>query len=252
MATRLARALLTGALLTRIFLPLARADPVEVGAGGVPVDVESGVQQIHMAQGKDPTSMVISWLTPNTSQPAPASQVRYGLSSDALTMAAGNNNAYTYTIPAGYAKPPMNSAYPLYTSGWLHNVELTGLQPDTLYFYQVGGLCSALLAATGLGLCKRFTLINRVDTYAHNTHRWATSPSRPTTHNTLPGSTRPRRGGAALSSSKPFQPPVNSRGRTNRSCVLAWWPILDRTPTPSAPSFASPRATRSEWARGGN
>lgn len=143
MATRLARALLTGALLVRIFVPLARADHVEIDKGDVPVDVESGVQQIHMAQGQDPTSMIISWLTPDSSLPAPASQVRYGLSSDALTMMAGNNNAYTYTIPAGYAKPPRKAPYPLYTSGWLHNVELTGLEPDTLYFYQVGDFCFA-------------------------------------------------------------------------------------------------------------
>lgn len=148
MATRLARALLTGALLARTFVPLARADHVEYEKSDVPVDVESGVQQIHMAQGKDPTSMIISWLTPDSSLPAPASQVRYGLSSEALTMMVGNNAADSYTIPAGYAKPPMKAPYPLYTSGWLHNVELTGLQPDTLYYYQVGwGEFLLLLAA---------------------------------------------------------------------------------------------------------
>jgi len=105
----------------------------------VPVDVASGVQQIHLAQGKDSTSMVISWLTPNSSLPAPASQVRYGLTSRRQTSNVTNPNAYTYTIPAGFAKqPPNTSPYPDYTSGWLHNVELTGLRPDTLYFYQVG------------------------------------------------------------------------------------------------------------------
>jgi hypothetical protein len=31
------------------------------------VDYAGGVQQIHLAQGKDPSSMVVSWLTPNDS-----------------------------------------------------------------------------------------------------------------------------------------------------------------------------------------
>ena len=123
-------------------LPLAHAqDDFDLDAladDTTPVDVASGVQQIHLAQGKDSTSMVISWLTPTALLPAPASQVRYGLTSDALTSEVGNRDAYTYTIPSGYAKPPDKSPYPTYTSGWLHNVELTGLRPDTLYFYQVG------------------------------------------------------------------------------------------------------------------
>ena len=120
-------------------LPLAHAqEDLDLADATTPVDVASGVQQIHLAQGKDPTSMVISWLTPNFSLPAPASQARYGLAPDALTAEVGNHDAYTYTIPSGYAKPPEKSPYPTYTSGWLHNVELIGLLPDTLYFYQVG------------------------------------------------------------------------------------------------------------------
>ncbi len=125
-----------------LLLPMAPAqDDLEFEAmadSAIPVDIASGVQQIHLAQGKDPTTMVISWLTPNASSPAPASQVRYGLAADALTLEAGNHDASTYTIPAGYAKPPANAPYLTYTSGWLHNVALTGLRPDTLYFYQVG------------------------------------------------------------------------------------------------------------------
>lgn len=38
--------------------------------------VASGVQQVHLAQGKDPTTMVISGLTPNALTLAPTSQVR--------------------------------------------------------------------------------------------------------------------------------------------------------------------------------
>lgn len=118
--------------------------PQRVHADQQPVPaVASGVQQIHLAQGKDPTTMVISWLTPNASTPAPASQVRYGLAADALTMEAGNRDAYSYSIPAGFTKQNSVGPYPNYTSGWLHNVELTGLTPDQLYFYQVWCGCFA-------------------------------------------------------------------------------------------------------------
>lgn len=142
---KLARSLLlvVACLGLLTLFPLAHAqgedfDFFAMAGSTTPVDVASGVQQIHLAQGKDPTTMVISWLTPKSSLPAPASQVRYGLAPDALTSEVDNHDASTYTIPAGYAKPPAKSPYPTYTSGWLHNVELTGLQPDTLYFYQVG------------------------------------------------------------------------------------------------------------------
>ncbi|TFJ82721.1 hypothetical protein NSK_005914 [Nannochloropsis salina CCMP1776] len=82
--------------------------------------------------------MVISWLTPNYTAPAPASQVRYGLDPDNLDWLITNQDAFTYTIPAGYAKQNQKSPYPDYTSGWLHNVELRNLQPNTLYYYQCG------------------------------------------------------------------------------------------------------------------
>jgi len=116
----------------------AVAQVVELDKSDVPVDVESGVQQIHIAQGIDPTTMVISWLTPNYTAPAPASQVRYGLDPDNLDWLITNQDAFTYTIPAGYAKQDQKSPYPDYTSGWLHNVELRNLQPNTLYYYQCG------------------------------------------------------------------------------------------------------------------
>lgn len=132
-AATLARTLLliTACVGFLALLPLAHAQD-DLADATTPVDVASGVQQIHLAQGKDSTSMVISWLTPTSSLPAPASQVRYGLAPDALTSEVGNRDAYTYTIPSGYAKAPSKSPYPTYTSGWLHNVGLTGLRPDTL------------------------------------------------------------------------------------------------------------------------
>ena len=74
--------------------------------------VASGVQQVHLAQGKDPTTIVI-WLTPNASTPAPASQVRYGLAADALTMEAGNRDAYSYSIPAGFFKQTTGGLTPI-------------------------------------------------------------------------------------------------------------------------------------------
>jgi len=39
-------------------------------------DVETGVQQIHLALGKDPTVMTISWLTPYNAT-VPKSQVSW-------------------------------------------------------------------------------------------------------------------------------------------------------------------------------
>ena len=85
----------------------------------------ASVAQIHMAQGRDPSSMVISW---QTAEPS-SSYVRYGLTSDDLSLSStGNETSYEFEYP------PL----PYYTSGTFHHVELTNLTSFTTYYYQCG------------------------------------------------------------------------------------------------------------------
>lgn len=87
------------------------------------------VQQIHIAQGKDPSSMTISWVT---KEPA-ATQVRFGRTPNKLDIVVnGNSSSYKFDYPD----------YGLYESGTIHHVYLNGLQGDTLYFYQCGDITS--------------------------------------------------------------------------------------------------------------
>jgi len=86
-----------------------------------PSSVEE-VAQIHLAQGLDCTSMVVSWATLN----AGATQVKYGLTSNEedMTLVDGEQST-TYTIFD-------------YTSPQLHHITLTNLLPKTRYYYIVG------------------------------------------------------------------------------------------------------------------
>ena len=95
-------------------------------------DLPRVVTQIHMAQGKDPTSMTISWVTPLVTAPTTccgdvpivsASEVYYGNAPDGMkTRAAGYSQYYTFNWP-GLAN---------YTSGLIHHVTLTQLKPGTV------------------------------------------------------------------------------------------------------------------------
>lgn len=83
------------------------------------------VQQIHIAQGRDPTAMTISWVTKD---PA-GSVVRFGRTPESMkTIVSGNSSTYKFDYPD----------YGLYESGTIHHVSLTGLTADTIYFYQCG------------------------------------------------------------------------------------------------------------------
>ncbi len=78
-------------------------------------------EQIHMAQGKTPKSMVISWVDNSVG----ISQVIYGYTQQRLNLkATGKSESYTFNN---------------YTSGQISHVELTGLNPSTRYYYQCGG-----------------------------------------------------------------------------------------------------------------
>lgn len=85
----------------------------------------STIDQIHMAQGKTPSSMIISWHTDMNDE----SVVRFGTNYHDLSGSAfGDASTYTYNYYSGNQ----------YVSGYFHHVELSNLEPDTLYFYQVG------------------------------------------------------------------------------------------------------------------
>ncbi len=77
-------------------------------------------EQIHMAQGKTPESMVISWVDNSVGIP----QVIYGYARQKLNFKAiGKSENYTFNN---------------YTSGQISHVELFGLSPSTRYYYQCG------------------------------------------------------------------------------------------------------------------
>jgi hypothetical protein len=92
--------------------------------------VEQGVDkamQIHLAQGLDPTTMTVSWITERAKSP----YVVYGESDTALryrTLSVdATTTSYTFSSPT----------YGNYTSQQIHHVTLKGLKPDSTYYYLV-------------------------------------------------------------------------------------------------------------------
>jgi hypothetical protein len=83
------------------------------------------VQQIHIAQGKSPSSMTISWVT----KAAAGSQVKIGTTRDSLTtIFVGVSSNYSFDYPQ----------YGVYESGFIHHVVVSSLKADTTYYYQAG------------------------------------------------------------------------------------------------------------------
>lgn len=83
------------------------------------------VTQIHIAQGRTPESMTVSWVTKTTAD----SVVKFGLSEDKLDQKAqGYASSYSFDYPS----------YDVYQSGVIHHVTLEKLQPSTVYYYQAG------------------------------------------------------------------------------------------------------------------
>jgi len=86
------------------------------------------VSQIHIAQGVTPSSMTISWLTPDNC----FSHVAY--SSNIYNMENiihGSSSSYEFN----YNKTNVPIYY---KSGYIHHVLLTDLEPSTEYYYQCG------------------------------------------------------------------------------------------------------------------
>jgi hypothetical protein len=99
---------------------LAQAAATQYQAGDFS-DFGKGVQQVHLAQGKDQSSMVVSWLTTYV---APTI-VRYGTKANQLDRTAASDDVMQYTSFG-------------VTSGYIHHVPLTGLKASTTYFYLIG------------------------------------------------------------------------------------------------------------------
>lgn len=91
-----------------------------------PVAAMDRATQVHLAQGRDPSEMTVSFITASASLPF----VQYGLSEKSLTQRSSAEDAVTrlYTFNAYDQKGP-------YTSPLIHHVRLRGLKPDTQYHY---------------------------------------------------------------------------------------------------------------------
>jgi hypothetical protein len=84
------------------------------------------VTQIHMAQGRTPESMIISWITKTDS----ASIVMFGTSPDQLeNKVSGETTQYDFNYPRFME---------FYKSGIIHHATLENLKPSTTYYYQCG------------------------------------------------------------------------------------------------------------------
>jgi hypothetical protein len=87
------------------------------------------VSQVHIAQGLTPSSMTISWLTPDKC----LSHVSYSMNKEIIdNIVYGSCSSYDYY----YANSGASVKY--YKSGYIHHVLLTDLQPNTQYYYQCG------------------------------------------------------------------------------------------------------------------
>jgi hypothetical protein len=89
------------------------------------LSVTGHISQVHIAQGKTPESMTISWVTKSER----GSTVWYGLNKTKLNIVqTGYETSYKFDYPH----------YGVYESGTIHHVELTNLKPSTQYFYICG------------------------------------------------------------------------------------------------------------------
>ena len=144
--------------MTRVILFLVTILPCTVIVLG---DDVRAVTQIHMAQGGNPTSMTISWVTPLDLSHLAASEVHYGTSPTDLSVTITGYSSY-YTT--NYANQPH------YTSGQLHHAVLTALLPGTTYYYSCGDFSdqsspssSRLLLTSGIQSFKTLPAVGSTD-----------------------------------------------------------------------------------------
>jgi hypothetical protein len=86
--------------------------------------VDCTVSQIHLAQGKTPVSMIVSWMTPSF------------CSTDVVTNHYGIHTYFHTNTPPSIYSTIYNGEY--YTSGYFHHIEISGLMPNMKYNYQCG------------------------------------------------------------------------------------------------------------------
>ena len=87
--------------------------------------ISTKITQIHLSQGKNPSSMTISWNSNN--KYSNNVLVYYGLLKDNLNnYELGNQSSYNFTWPY----------HNIYSSGTLNYVTLNNLLPDIVYYYQ--------------------------------------------------------------------------------------------------------------------
>ena len=104
-----------------------------------------GPEQLWLALGSDPKSVVVSWLTATKD----ASTVKYGTNGALSLTATGSSTTYS-TLG--------------YTSGFIHNATLPALEAGAAYSYQVGGASAgfsatyAFTAPRGVGAVYPFKL----------------------------------------------------------------------------------------------
>jgi hypothetical protein len=82
---------------------------------------DTAPQQIMLALTGDSSKLAVSWVTVDKTA---TSMVKYGLSNTSLTMTSEGTSFHYYL--------------PFYISPLIHFADMTHLQPDTRYFYQVG------------------------------------------------------------------------------------------------------------------
>jgi hypothetical protein len=92
--------------------------------------------QIHMAQGKTPSSMTITWIT----QYKTKSQLAYWL-------VFNKTSSEKYFINSDYSTQYEFNyiGYQNYTSGYIHHIKIDNLIPDSLYKFECGDFESGLI-----------------------------------------------------------------------------------------------------------
>lgn len=122
------------------------------------VDGNAAPLQGHLALTGDPTQMRVHWTTGTFSVPT----VLYGTSPDNLAATAmGISRSYKNTNMCG---PPANESIFFIDPGYLHEVLLTGLIPNTRYYYRYGSEnvfsdTKSFVSALDKGNSQQFTFI---------------------------------------------------------------------------------------------
>lgn len=95
------------------------------------------VSQIHIAQGLTPSSMTVSWVTPDNCY----SHIAYGINNNLL-------DKYTFGKSVTYNFTYILNNPSFYTSGFIHHVLIDELLPSTLYFYKCGDFMNDIKSTT--------------------------------------------------------------------------------------------------------